>query len=31
MLNLIYLTPAFVVTDAELETLTGAIRTVAGV
>jgi adenosylmethionine-8-amino-7-oxononanoate aminotransferase len=31
MLNLIYLTPAFVVTDAELEKLTGAIRTVAGV
>ncbi|CAN7478794.1 adenosylmethionine--8-amino-7-oxononanoate transaminase [Phenylobacterium sp. LjRoot225] len=28
MLNLIYLTPPFVVTDADLEQLTGAIRTV---
>jgi adenosylmethionine-8-amino-7-oxononanoate aminotransferase len=30
MLNLIYLTPAFVITDAELAMLTGAIRAVAG-
>jgi adenosylmethionine-8-amino-7-oxononanoate aminotransferase len=30
MLNLIYLTPPFVITDAELAMLTGAIRAVAG-